>query len=103
MHVIEQTCLGPIFQMTFAGQKQIFICEAQLVNEVCDERRFCKTVTGGVELLRSGVGDGLFTAYEGERNWDIAHRLLLPVFGPTKIKSMYGQMTDVAQQLCLKW
>ncbi|EMD67880.1 hypothetical protein COCSADRAFT_352953 [Bipolaris sorokiniana ND90Pr] len=94
---------GPIFQMTFAGQKQIFICEAQLVNEVCDERRFCKTVTGGVELLRSGVGDGLFTAYEGERNWDIAHRILMPVFGPTKIKSMYGQMTDVAQQLCLKW
>lgn len=100
---IDQTCLGPIFQLTIGGQRQIFVCDVELMNEVCDERRFCKIVTLGVELLRSGVHDGLFTAREGEQNWDVAHRILMPVFGPLKIKGMFDQMIDIAQQLCLKW
>lgn len=73
------------------------------LNEICDESRFCKIVTMGVELLRAAAHDGLFTAHEGEENWGIAHRILMPVFGPTKIKGMFDQMTDIAQQLCFKW
>lgn len=33
----------------------------------------------------------------------IAHRILMPVFGPIKIKEMFPEMKDIAQQLCLKW
>ncbi|KAF2179588.1 cytochrome P450 [Zopfia rhizophila CBS 207.26] len=94
---------GPIFQLTIAGQRQIFVNNVELANEVCDESRFCKVVNGGLEKLRSAVHDGLFTAHEGEHNWDLAHRILMPVFGPTKVREMAGPMNDIAQQLCLKW
>ncbi|PVH93311.1 cytochrome P450 [Periconia macrospinosa] len=94
---------GPIFQITLGGQKQTFICDTHLLEEVCDESRFQKVVTSSVELLRMVTHDGLFTARENEHNWDVAHRILMPIFGPVKIREMFNQMVDIAQQLCLKW
>lgn len=32
--------------------------------------------------VRNGVGDGLFTAFHGEHNWEVAHRTLLPASAP---------------------
>jgi hypothetical protein len=49
------------------------------------------------------ANDGLFTAYHGERGWGIAHRILMPAFGPLRIRDMFEDMSDVAQQLCFKW
>jgi cytochrome P450/NADPH-cytochrome P450 reductase len=94
---------GPVFQITLGGETQIVVGSAELMEELCDESRFHKMVVGGVEKLRVGSGDALFTAHHGERNWEIAHRILMPVFGPLKIKEMFPEMLDVAQQLCLKW
>lgn len=74
-----------------------------LLSELCDETRFHKHVSFGLELLRSGTHDGLFTAYDHEKNWELAHRLLVPAFGPLRIREMFPQMHDIAQQLCLKW
>lgn len=74
-----------------------------LLSELCDETRFHKHVSFGLELLRSGTHDGLFTAYDHEKNWGLAHRLLVPAFGPLRIREMFPQMHDIAQQLCLKW
>lgn len=48
------------------------------MDEVCDETRFTKMVSGALDQLRNGLGDGLFTAYPGEHNWEIAHRVLMP-------------------------
>ncbi|GME23747.1 hypothetical protein GTA08_BOTSDO08492 [Neofusicoccum parvum] len=93
----------PIFKLELGGEEQIFVTSVALLNEICDEKRFRKVITGGLLKLRSGVNDGLFTAHDGEHNWDIAHRILLPVFGPTKIRDMFPQMKEVADQLCLKW
>ena len=47
--------------------------------------------------------DGLFTAYPGEHNWDVAHRTLMPAFGPLSIRSMFDEMHDIASQLVTKW
>ena len=33
----------------------------ELVNEASDEKKFSKTVTGPLVLVRNAVGDGLFT------------------------------------------
>ncbi|RFU78314.1 cytochrome p450 [Trichoderma arundinaceum] len=60
-------------------------------------------VTAELEKLRHVVHDGLFTARNDERNWEIAHRILMPVFGTIKIREMFPEMKDLAQQLCLKW
>jgi cytochrome P450/NADPH-cytochrome P450 reductase len=45
---------------------------------------------------------GLFTAHQDEENWAIAHRILIPAFGPLSIRNMFGGMTDIAQQLIAK-
>ncbi|KAF2497931.1 cytochrome P450 [Lophium mytilinum] len=47
--------------------------------------------------------DGLFTAYPGEHNWGVAHRILMPVFGPMGIRKMLPEMMDIASQMILKW
>lgn len=53
--------------------------------------------------IRAGVHDGLFTAKMGEENWGIAHRILMPAFGPLSIQGMFDDMHDIASQLALKW
>jgi hypothetical protein len=72
-------CLaGPIFKLTLGGEEKLFISKQELMNEVCDEKRFSKLVSGALEQIRNGIEDGLFTAYPGEHNWEIAHRVLMP-------------------------
>lgn len=60
-------------------------------------------MAGPLEQIRNGVHDGLFTAYPGEPNWGVAHRTLVPAFGPLGIKDMFDEMYDIATQLVSKW
>lgn len=53
-------------------------------------------------MVREGVHDGLFTAFDGEANWDIAHRILAPAFGPMSIRGMFDEMYEIVSQLALK-
>lgn len=57
----------------------------------------------GLERLRPVTGDGLFTAFHGNEAWGVAHRLLLPLFGTYRIRDMFDDMKDIAEQLTLKW
>ena len=74
------------------------------MNEICDEERFSKKVAAALEQVRNGVHDGLFTAYgPQEKNWGIAHRVLMPALGPLAIRGMFNEMHDIASQLVMKW
>lgn len=73
------------------------------MDEVCNEERFSKVVTAGLKEIRNGTHDGLFTANQGEENWAIAHRVLVPAFGPLMIRGMFDEMYDIATQLVMKW
>ncbi|RPD57416.1 bifunctional P-450/NADPH-P450 reductase [Lentinus tigrinus ALCF2SS1-7] len=95
---------GEIYQLSAFGQKRIVVSSRDLVNEVSDEKRFRKKVSGGLKEVRNAAGDGLFTAFgPEEQNWGIAHRLLMPCFGTVNILNMYDDMMDVTSQLVLKW
>uniref|UniRef100_A0A8H7TIC5 Flavodoxin-like domain-containing protein n=1 Tax=Bionectria ochroleuca TaxID=29856 RepID=A0A8H7TIC5_BIOOC len=94
---------GEIFRMRFPGSNNVVVTTQALVNEVCDEKRFKKVVAGPLNHIRRGVHDGLFTAHDGEEPWGIAHRVLMPAFGPLKIRNMFDEMHDLASQLTLKW
>ncbi|OJD38577.1 cytochrome p450 [Diplodia corticola] len=95
---------GSIFRYVLAGQPRIVVSSQALVNEVCDEKRFMKKVAAGLEQVRNGIHDGLFTAYgPHEKNWGIAHRILIPAFGPLSIRGMFDEMHDIASQLVLKF
>jgi len=79
---------GPLFQLSFFGKTRLFANSVELINELCDEKRFCKSVSSALEQIRNGIGDGLFTAHYGEHNWEVAHRTLVPAFGPIGIHDM---------------
>ena len=93
---------GDIFKLQLPGEELVVISSQALVNEVCDTKRFYKKVLRPIEELRETAGDGLFTAHSHEPNWEKAHRILMPAFGPGAIRSMFPEMLDIAEQLILK-
>ncbi len=94
---------GPIYRLELGGREIIVLSSQELVNEVCNEEHFDKKVHSSLRNVRDFTGDGLFTAETSEPNWGIAHRILMPVFGPASLRSMFSQMLDIADQLLLKW
>jgi len=79
---------GEIYQLKLGGRAPIFVNSVALTDELCDESRFSKKVAGALEEIRHGAHDGLFTAHTGEENWGIAHRVLMPAFGPLAVTHM---------------
>jgi len=72
---------GPIYWLDMLGKPVVIVSGFELVEELCDESRFDKSVRGALRRLRDFAGDGLFTAYTQEPNWSRAHNILLPSFG----------------------
>ncbi|KAG8740203.1 hypothetical protein FRC10_004604 [Ceratobasidium sp. 414] len=92
---------GEIFCLNLLGKEIVAISSVALAQEVLDEKRFHKSIGGALLEVRNLVSDGLFTAFHGEKNWGIAHRILMPAFGPLSIKGMFDDMFDVISQLVL--
>ncbi|KAI3323944.1 bifunctional P-450:NADPH-P450 reductase [Xylariaceae sp. AK1471] len=95
---------GEVYRLHFPGSRTIVMANShRLINELCDEKRFTKVPTGVLAEIRHGVHDGLFTAKPGEEAWGIAHRVLMPAFGPLSIRAMFEEMHDIATQMALKF
>lgn len=92
-----------IFEVDFAGYRSPFVTSRELVAEVCDEKRFRKTIGPPLSILRPLAGDGLFTARGDEPNWGKAHRILTPAFGQRARRAYFDAMLEVAQQLAASW
>lgn len=94
---------GPIFALDMVRARTIYCGSQALVNEICDDTRFEKLVAGPLAQVRNMAGSGLFSANSWEHDWKLAHKLLIPAFGPLAIKQMFPQMTDIAGQMLIKW
>jgi cytochrome P450 / NADPH-cytochrome P450 reductase len=94
---------GPIYWLDMLGKPVVIVSGVDLVDELCDESRFDKSVRGALRRLRAFAGDGLFTAYTQEPNWSKAHNILLPSFGQRAMQGYHPMMLDIAEQLVLKW
>jgi unspecific monooxygenase len=95
--------LGPIFRRKAFGKEIVFVWGAELAAELADESRFAKHVGLGVANLRPVAGDGLFTAYNHEPNWQLAHDILAPGFSRDAMAGYHPLMLDVARQLTARW
>lgn len=95
--------LGPIFERVVLGRRYVLVSGADLAGELCDEARFVKHISPAIEGLRSIGGDGLFTAYSHEPNWQKAHDLLRPAFTQSAMRSYHEIMLDVASDLAAHW
>ncbi|WP_326574173.1 cytochrome P450 [Streptomyces sp. NBC_00481] len=95
--------LGPIFRRKAFGKEIVFVGGAGLAAELADESRFAKHVGLGVANLRPVAGDGLFTAYNHEPNWQLAHDVLAPGFSREAMAGYHPMMLDVAERLMEHW
>ena len=55
---------GPIFRLQLPGRSLIIVQSRELVDELCDEERFDKSLGSALVNVRDFAGDGLFTASE---------------------------------------
>jgi len=95
--------LGPIFRRKAFGKEIVFVCGAELAAELADESRFAKHVGLGVANLRPVAGDGLFTAYNHEPNWQLAHDVLAPGFSREAMAGYHPMMLAVTERLMDRW
>src|SRR5271165_591722 len=95
---------GPIYRLKVPGGHRYIVSGSDLVEELCDERRFDKLVTGGLsEVRRDPENTGLFTSDTGDPLWRRAHNILLPSFSQQAMQGYHPMMLDVADQLMLRW
>ncbi|MBU6531325.1 cytochrome P450 [Streptomyces sp. NPDC057245] len=95
--------LGPIFRRRAFGKEFVFVWGASLAADLADEARFAKHVGLGVANLRPVAGDGLFTAYNHEPNWQLAHDVLAPGFSREAMAGYHVMMLQVAARLTGHW
>ncbi|KAK4244447.1 cytochrome P450 [Corynascus novoguineensis] len=94
---------GEIYRLNLPSGTTVVVSSQALIHELFDDTRFRKPVAAALAEIRNGVNDGLFTAREEETNWGVAHRILMPAFGPASIQGMFTEMHEIASQLALKW
>lgn len=94
---------GEIFQIKVLSQTVVFVAGAAIAEEICDEKRFRKYVGGPIVEIRYAVHDALFTAFDHEENWGIAHRIIAPKLSPQSLADYFVEMRDVASELITKW
>ncbi|WP_137145483.1 cytochrome P450 [Mycolicibacterium sp. CR10] len=99
----ELAKLGAVFEFRFFGARYVVAAGPEAVAELSDEGRFCKHVGPDIEALRLLGGDGLFTAYNDEPNWQKAHDVLMPAFSQQAMRRYHSIMFDVADELTDRW
>ncbi len=95
--------LGPLFEMRVFRQRFVFVASATLAAELCDEERFHKALPPALVSLRQFAGDGLFTAYDAEPSWQLAHDLLMPAFTKQAMQRYHPVMLATAAELFAFW
>ncbi|KAL4978887.1 cytochrome P450 [Aspergillus desertorum] len=94
----------PIFKISILGHDIVFVTSAALLEEICDETRFRKCVTGPIVEIRAAAHDSLFTAYHSESEiWGIAHRIMAPLVSPEAIEGVFTELRETTDDLIKKW
>lgn len=76
-------------KLRLGGVEPVFVTGHDLANELCTRKDFVKYPSGAVRHLKAVSPEGLFTADHGEEFWELAHRVLVPAFGPMSVRAMF--------------
>lgn len=93
---------GEIYQLKLK-EYVVFVSSQRLVHYLCNEQKFHKYISQPLKEVRAFAGDGLFTSYSNEHNWELAHRILVPAFSPVAIRKMQPLMCDIITQMLMFW
>jgi cytochrome P450/NADPH-cytochrome P450 reductase len=95
---------GPIYRLVIPGGTRLIVTGPDLVDELCDDARFDKKVSGGQAALRGEPGtSGLFTSDTQDPMWRRAHNILMAPFSMQAMRDYQPKMLDIADQLVEKW
>ncbi|MDM0041443.1 cytochrome P450 [Variovorax sp. J22G21] len=94
--------LGGIYWLDMPGMPVIVVSSPELVDELCDEKRFDKSTRGALRRLRA-ASHGLFTSDTDEPTWSKPHNILLANFSQRAMQAYHPMMLDIAEQLVTKW
>jgi cytochrome P450/NADPH-cytochrome P450 reductase len=95
--------LGEIYRLRVPGGSLLVVSSQRLVDELCDESRFDKKVSGALYNIREIALDGLFTAKTTEPNWQKAHNILMPAFSMGSMSNYFPMMLEIAEQMMARW
>jgi cytochrome P450/NADPH-cytochrome P450 reductase len=95
---------GPIYRLVVPGGTRLIVTGPELMDELCDDARYDKKVTGGQAALRGAMGtSGLFTSDTQDPLWRRAHNILMAPFSMQAMREYMPKMLDIADQLVEKW
>src|SRR3954469_5754344 len=95
---------GPIYRLVVPGGTRLIVTGPELMDELCDDARYDKKVTGGQAALRGAMGtSGLFTSDTQDPLWHRAHNILMAPFSMQAMRDYMPKMLDIADQLVEKW
>ncbi len=94
---------GPIYRVALPNGMLYSVCSRDLVAEVCDDKTFDKNIGPALQKVRPFSGDGLFTAWTYEPNWQKAHNILMPSFHGKAMHGYHPMMLEMTRQLLDKW
>ncbi|GAB4402362.1 MAG: bifunctional cytochrome P450/NADPH--P450 reductase CypB [Microscillaceae bacterium] len=103
MGLMDKYSDGALLQIHTPFGNVIVAATYEYARELCDETRFQKNLTKPLLELRDLGGDGLFTSWTSEPNWQKAHNILAPGLGQRAIKGYFPMMLDIAERLLAKW
>jgi cytochrome P450 / NADPH-cytochrome P450 reductase len=95
LHALERMVdvYGPVYRLKLPGGEKAFCGGFKIFDELCDETKFFKVAPKNLQSLGRRPNKGLFTApTEKHEDWGVAHRVLMPAFGPLAIQDMFGGM-----------
>ena len=81
----------------------VFISRTDLVDTVNDEQVWDKHLGPALQQLRALLGDGLFTAHNGEPNWRKAHNIVMPAFTKAAMQTYHPSMVATVRELVDVW
>ncbi|GAA0553177.1 cytochrome P450 [Paractinoplanes ferrugineus] len=94
---------GGVYIRRYHGFDIISASSLEAAIDLSDEDRFEKYMSIGQQTVRGFTGDGLFTAFNDEPNWQKAHDILLPAFSGSALRRYHTTMVKVAKRLIGAW
>ncbi|ADG98903.1 cytochrome P450 [Segniliparus rotundus DSM 44985] len=94
---------GPVFEQVFFGFPLRVVAGAREIEEVNNEEAWEKHVGPALHKLRPMAGDGLFTAYNREPNWQKAHNVLMPAFSRSAMVNYHASIRGAVEELVEVW
>ncbi|KAI8336924.1 cytochrome P450 [Blakeslea trispora] len=88
---------GNLISINLLGEEMVGTNDPEIAELFVKESGyFTKKIFGFLQQVRDFSGNGLFTSDTDDKEWELAHKLLMPAFSPRAIKAYQTDMGNIA-------